>query len=92
MKIGNFSENKQIFKSERHVLLFHAHLQFSITVQHGMVLYRLPTKVTGGISFSFVHFLFHFYAWPMRFFDVDLCILLIIVFFRRSISYFYKVR
>ena len=33
--IGNFSQNKQIFKSESHELLFHAHLQFSNTKRHG---------------------------------------------------------
>jgi len=35
IKIGKFSENKQIFKSERHELLFHKHLQFSNTIRHG---------------------------------------------------------
>ena len=40
MKIGKISENKQIFKSERHVLLFHAHLQFSNTIRHGSCLDR----------------------------------------------------
>jgi len=34
-KIGKFSENKQIFKSERHELVFHEHLQFSNTIRHG---------------------------------------------------------
>ena len=32
IKIGKFSENKQIFKSERYQLLFHEHLQFSNTI------------------------------------------------------------
>jgi len=31
--IGKISENKQIFKSERHELLFHEHLQFSKTIR-----------------------------------------------------------
>ena len=37
MKIGKFSENKQILKFERHELLFHEHLQFSNTtgLPHG---------------------------------------------------------
>jgi len=35
IKIGNFSENEQIFKSERHELLFQEHLQFSNTIRHG---------------------------------------------------------
>ena len=32
IKFGKFSENKQIFKSERHWLLFHEHLQFWNTI------------------------------------------------------------
>ena len=32
IKIGKFSENKQIFKSEPHELLFNKHLQFSNTI------------------------------------------------------------
>jgi len=39
------------------------------------VLYRLPTKVTGGISFFFVYFLCHIYACPTRFFGADLCLI-----------------
>jgi len=37
IKIGKISENKQTFKSERHVLLFYEHLQFSNTtgLPHG---------------------------------------------------------
>jgi len=35
IKIGKFSEHKQIFRSECHELLFHEHLQFSNTIQHG---------------------------------------------------------
>jgi len=35
IKIGKISENKQIFKSERHELLFHEHLQFSNAIRHG---------------------------------------------------------
>jgi len=35
IKIGKCSENKQIFMSERHELLFHAHLQFPNTIRHG---------------------------------------------------------
>jgi len=32
IQIGKFSEKKQIFKSERHEILFHEHLQFSNTI------------------------------------------------------------
>ena len=32
IKLGKFSENKQIFRSERQELLFHEHLQFSNAV------------------------------------------------------------
>ena len=35
IKIGKCSENKQIFISKRHELLFHKHLQFSNTTRHG---------------------------------------------------------
>jgi len=35
LKSGTFSENKQIFKSERHELQFYEHLQFSNTTPHG---------------------------------------------------------
>ena len=37
IKIGKFSEKKQIFKTERHEILFHEHLQFSNTISlpHG---------------------------------------------------------
>ena len=34
IKIGKFSKNKQIFKSERHKFLFHEDLQFSNTIRH----------------------------------------------------------
>jgi len=35
IKIGKCSENKQIFISKCHELLFHKHLQFSNTIRHG---------------------------------------------------------
>jgi len=35
IKIGKCSENKQIFISKRHELLFHKHLQFLNTILHG---------------------------------------------------------
>jgi len=35
IKTGKVSENIQNFKSERHELLFHEHLQFSNTILHG---------------------------------------------------------
>ena len=35
IKIGKFSENRQIFMSKLHELLFHEHLQFSNTIRHG---------------------------------------------------------
>ena len=36
-KHGKFAENKQIFKSEPHLLVFHAHLQFSNKYGFGLV-------------------------------------------------------
>ena len=36
IKIGKCSENKHIFISKCHELLFHKHLQFSNTIRHGI--------------------------------------------------------
>ena len=43
-KIRKFSENKQIFKSERHELLFREHLQFSNTIAYRMDLAQTVNK------------------------------------------------
>jgi len=61
IKIGKFSENKQIFKFERHELLLH---ERSAIFEHNRacILYRRPTKVTGGISRFYVWFLSYFYC------------------------------
>jgi len=45
IKIRKFSENKQIFKFERHELLFRVHLQFSNTIAYRM--YRAQTVNKG---------------------------------------------
>jgi len=60
MTIGKFSENK--FKSEHHVLLFHAHLQFRIQYEYGMGLVQAANKGYWRHFVFFVHFLCHFYA------------------------------
>jgi len=70
--IGKFSENKQIFKSERHELLFHEHLQFSNTIglPHGSCTdCQQRLLATFHISScSFVSLL----ILPTRFFGVEL--------------------
>jgi len=70
--IGKFSENKQIFKSERHELLFHEHLQFSNTIglPHGSCTdcqqRLLATFHVSSCSFVSLLIL------PTRFFGVEL--------------------
>jgi len=54
-KIEKFSKNKQIFKSERHELLFHEHLRFSNTIRHG---YCTDCRQGYWWHFSFLHVVF----------------------------------
>jgi len=49
-KIGKFTENKQIFKSEHHILLFYAHLQFSNKLRHGSCTECQPGQSPGVSS------------------------------------------
>jgi len=58
--------------SERHVLLFHAHLQY--LTQNGMALVQTVKK---GYQWNFVFFRLFFVSLlclPTRFFGVDLCL------------------
>ena len=93
INIGKFSENKQIFKSERHQLLFHEHLQFSNTIL-GLP-HRACTdwqqRLLAAFQVSSCS-LCHFWSCHTRFFSVDLFVLLIIKLFQHSTSYFFKVR
>jgi len=62
-----------MFKSERHELLFHAHLHFSNTIWHGSCTDCLQ-RLLSAFRF-FVYSLGHFYADLTRFFGADLCVL-----------------
>jgi len=73
-KIVKFSENRIIFKSDGHELLFHEHLQFSNTNGYRMDLAQTANKGY-WLHFRFLHVdLCHFYTCPTRFFGVDLCL------------------
>jgi len=91
MKIGNFSENKQSFKSKRHGHLLHAHLQFSNTIRHGpctdcqqrlLLVFRVFTCI----------FCVTFMPTPRVFRRGRVFVLPAINFFGQSTSYFFKVR
>jgi len=57
IKIRKFSENKQIFKSQRHELLFREHLQFSNTIAYRMDLAQTVNKSYWG-HFQFLRVVF----------------------------------
>ena len=90
IKIGKLSEIKQIFKSERHELLFHEHLQFSNTIPHGFdtdcqrsLLAAFQVSSCSSVSLPIL---------PHAFFRRGLVfVLLIIKLFRHSTSYFFNV-
>ena len=90
MKIRKFSENKQIFKSERHELLFHEHLQFSNTLRHGSCTdcHQRFLAASQVSSSSFVSLLRLPHAFSRR---GPVLVLLIIKLFRPSRTYFFKV-
>jgi len=71
-KIGKFSENKQMFKSERHVLLFRAHLQFSNTMRHGSCT-DCQQRLLEAFQVSSCNFCVTSVC-PRRFFDVEQCL------------------
>ena len=66
IKIGKFLENKHIFKSERHELLFHEHLQFSSTILHGSCT-DCQQRLLAAFHLSSCTFLCRFHAYPTRF-------------------------
>jgi len=92
IKIGKCSENKQIFISERHELLFHEHLQFR--TQYGMDFAQTVRKGYWR-QFRFLRVVFVsllLYACPTRFFwHGPVFVLPIIKLFRDSTSHFFKV-
>jgi len=73
IKIGKFSENKPIFKSERHELLFHEHLQFSNTIWHGSCTY-CQQRLMAAFHVSSCSFCVTIMPAPRVFFGVDLCL------------------
>jgi len=92
IKMGQFSENKQIFKSERHELLFHEHLQFSNTIRHGSCIdcqQRLLLRYFRFLRVVFVSLLCLPHAFLRR---GPVFVLLLTKLFRHSTSYFFKVR
>jgi len=89
-KIWKFFEIKQIFKSERRELSFHEHLQFSNTIRHRSCTdcqQRLLVEFwVSSCSFCVT------FCLPHAFWRGPVFVLLIIKLFRRSTSYFFKVR
>jgi len=83
------SENKQIFISKCHELLFHKHLQFSNTIRHGFC-----TDCKGCCQFRFllVVFVSHLCLPHAFFWREPVFVLRIIKLFRHSTRYFFKVR
>jgi len=73
IKIGKFSENKQIFKSERHELLFHEHLQFSRTIRHGSCT-DCQQRLLAAFHVSSDSFCVTSMPAPCVLFGVDLCL------------------
>jgi len=73
IKIGKFSENKQIFKSERHELLFHEHLQFSSTILHGSCT-DCQQRLLLAFHLSSCSFCFASMPAPRVLFGVDACL------------------
>ena len=72
IEIGKFCENKQIFKSERHELLFHEHLQFSNTIRHGSCT-GCEQRLWGHFTFLRVVFVSLLCLPHAFFFGEDLC-------------------
>ena len=94
-KSEKFSENKRMFKSNGHDLLFHEHLQFSNTNCYCMDLAQTASKGYWR-HFRFLRVdLCHFYTCSTRFFGVDLCpvlVLQVIKLFQHQNVYFFEVR
>ena len=90
IKIGKCSENKQIFISKRHELLFHKHLQFSNTIRHGFCT-DCQQRLLAAIQVSSCSFCVTSMPAP-RVFLAWTSVLRIIKLFRHSASSFFKVR
>ena len=94
IKIKKFSENKQIFKSERHEPLFHEHLQFSNAILG--LLHRAcidwQQRLLAAFQVSSCSFCVTSDPVPRVFQRGPVFVLLIIKLFQQSTSYFFKVR
>ena len=75
VKMEKFSENKQIFKSERHELLFHEHLQLSDTtgLPRGSCAY-CQQRLLAAFQVSSCSFCVTSNPAPRIFFGLDLCL------------------
>ena len=72
-KIGKCSENKQIFMSQRHELLFHEHLQFSKAILHGSCT-DCQQRLLAAFQVSSCSFCVTSVPAPRDFFGMDLCL------------------
>jgi len=91
IKIGKCSENKQIFISKSHELLFHKHLQFSSTIRHGFCT-DCQQRLLAVIQVSSCSFYVTSMPAPRVFWRGPVLALRVIKLFRHSTSYFFKVR
>ena len=73
IKIGKISENKHIFKSERHELLFREHLQFSNTIRHRSCI-DCQQRSLVAFHISSCSFCVTSMPTPRGLFGVDLCL------------------
>jgi len=93
IKIAKVSENKQIFKSERHELLCHEHLQFSKTIglpQESCT--DCQQRLLAAFQVSSCSFCVPSNPAPCVFRRGPVFVLLIIKLFQQSTSYFFEVR
>ena len=92
IRIRKFSENKQIFKCDRHELLFCEHLQFSNTIAYRMDLAQTVNKGYWW-HFKFLRVVFvSLQILSHAFFRRGPVFLLIMKLFRHWTSYFFEVR
>ena len=92
IKIGKFSENKQIFTTERHEVLFHEHLQFWTQYAMALQLHTLPRRLLTPFHVSSCSFCVTSFPAPRVFRRGPVSVLLIIKLFRHSTGYLFKVR
>ena len=91
IKIGKFSENELIFKSESHELIFHEHLQFSNTIRHESCT-DCQQRLLAVFQVFSCSFCVTSMPAPASFRLGPVFVLLIRKFFWHPTSYFFKVR